>query len=124
VKDVIERRGWWGNGVVWQRWAGIGLLVLLLLLKDIDSVLQLCKLCSLLVDVLPPGFSVLSDPLVPHYGFLFLPEPLYFLLDSNQFLLLYNSSNFLSFLIPVLHLDLIRLRVIVNDLRRRSCPCE
>jgi hypothetical protein len=52
-----------------------------------------------------------------HDGFLFLPKPLYFLLDPDQFLLLYNSFNFLGFLIPVLQLDLIKLWVIVDDLR-------
>jgi hypothetical protein len=110
--------GWWRDGVVWRRWDGVGLLALLLLLKDINSVLQLCEPCSLLVDALPPGFGMLSDCPVPHYLFLFLSEPLYLMLDSNQFLLLYRSFDFLSFLIPVLHLDLIRLRVVMNDQRR------
>jgi hypothetical protein len=36
-----------------------------------------------LVDVLPPRFGVLSDCLTSHDGFLFLPEPLYFLLDPD-----------------------------------------
>jgi hypothetical protein len=72
MQDVIERRGCWRDRAVWRRWVGIGLLALLLLLKDIDNVLQLHEPCSLLVDVLPLGFSVLSDCLVPHYGFLFL----------------------------------------------------
>jgi hypothetical protein len=44
-----------------------------------------------------------------HNGFLILLEPLYFLLDPDQFLLLYYSFDFLSFLIPVLHLDLVKL---------------
>jgi hypothetical protein len=85
------------------------LLALLLLPNDIDSVLQLCKPFLLLVDALPSGFGVLRDCMVPHYGFLFLPELLYFLLDSDQFIL-YSSIDFLSFLIPILHLHLIRLR--------------
>jgi hypothetical protein len=51
-----------------------------------------------------------------HDGFLFLFEPLYFLLDPDQFLLLYYSFNFLGFLILVLHLELIELWVIMNDL--------
>jgi hypothetical protein len=42
-------------------------------------------------------------------GFLILLEPLYFLLDPDQFLLLYYSFDFLGFLIPVLHLDLVEL---------------
>jgi hypothetical protein len=53
-----------------------------------------------------------------HDGFLFLTEPLYFLLDPDQFLLLFYSFDFLGFLILVLHLDLVKLRVIVNDLNR------
>jgi hypothetical protein len=58
--------------------------------------------------VLPLSFGALSDCLSSHDGILFLPEPLYFLLDPDQFLLLY----------PVLHLDLIKLRVTVNDLNQ------
>jgi hypothetical protein len=57
-----------------------------------------------------------------HDGFLFLLEPLYFLLDPNQFLLFCCSFDFLGFLIPVLHLDLIELWVVVNDLNWRRCP--
>jgi hypothetical protein len=53
-----------------------------------------------------------------HDGFLFLSEPLYFLLDPDQFLLLFYNFDFLSFLILVLHLDLVELRVIVNDLNQ------
>jgi hypothetical protein len=68
------------------------------------------------VDVLPSSFSALSDCLTSHDGFLFLPESLYFLLDPDQFLLFCCSFNFLGFLIPILHLDLIKLWVIVNDL--------
>jgi hypothetical protein len=79
--------------------------------------------CSALpVDVLPLSFGVLSYYLSSHDGFLFLHEPLYFLLDPDQFLLLYYSFDFLGFLIPVLHLDLIELGVIMNDLNWRRCP--
>jgi hypothetical protein len=45
-----------------------------------------------------------------------LPEPLYFLLDPDRYFLLCYSFDFLSFLIPVLHLDLIELWVVMNDL--------
>jgi hypothetical protein len=38
-----------------------------------------------------------------------------FLLDSDQFLLC-GSFDFLSFLIPVLHMDLMGFRAVVNDL--------
>jgi hypothetical protein len=65
---------------------------------------------------------MLSDFLEPHDGFLFWPEPLYFLLNHHQFLLFYRSFNFLSFLIPVLHLDLIELGVTMEDLKQRRCP--
>jgi hypothetical protein len=39
MKDVIEWRGWRRDRVVWRRWVGIWFLALLLLPKDIDSVL-------------------------------------------------------------------------------------
>jgi hypothetical protein len=39
MRNVIERRRWWRNRIVWRRWVGIGLLALLLLSKDIDDVL-------------------------------------------------------------------------------------
>jgi hypothetical protein len=61
---------------------------------------------------------MLSDCMSSHDGFLFLSEPLYFLLDPDQFLLLFYSFDFLNFLIPVLHLDLVELRVIMNDLNQ------
>jgi hypothetical protein len=61
---------------------------------------------------------MLSDCMSSHDGFLFLSEPLYFLLDPDQFLLLFYSFDFLNFLIPVLHLDLVELGVIMNDLNR------
>jgi hypothetical protein len=59
--------------------------------------------------VLSPSLGALRDCLVSHNGFLILLEPLYFLLDPDQFLLLYYSFDFLGFLIPVLHLDLVKL---------------
>jgi hypothetical protein len=71
---------------------------------------------------MPLSFGALSDCLVSYDRFLFLPEPLYFLLDPDQFLLFYSSFNFLSFLISILHLDLIELGVIMDDLKRRRCP--
>jgi hypothetical protein len=64
----------------------------------------------------------MSDWLMSHDGFLFLPEPLYFLLDPDQFLLLCYIFDFLGFLIPVFHLNLIELWVVVNDLNLRRCP--
>jgi hypothetical protein len=63
------------------------------------------------IDVLPLSFGALSDCLSSHDGFLFLTEPLYFLVDPDQFLLLYCSIDFPSFLVPILHLDLIELEL-------------
>jgi hypothetical protein len=42
-------------------------------------------------------------------------EPLHFMLDSDQ-LLLFCSFIFISFFIPVLHLDLIELGIALNEL--------
>jgi hypothetical protein len=59
MRDVIEKRGWWGDMIVWRRWGNmivwwgwwgnkivwwrwwvsVGLLSLLLLLKGVDNVL-------------------------------------------------------------------------------------
>jgi hypothetical protein len=39
MKDVVERRRWWRDRIVWWRGIGIGLFALLLLVKDIDDVL-------------------------------------------------------------------------------------
>jgi hypothetical protein len=74
---------------------------LLLLVEDANSILQLCKPHALPVDVLPPSFGVLSDFLSSHDGLLFLPQPLYFLLDPDQltlinfgfFFFFFNSSS-------------------------------
>jgi hypothetical protein len=43
-------------------------------------------------------------------------EPLNFLLDSDQFLLLFYGFVFISIFILVLHLDLIKLDIALNDL--------
>jgi hypothetical protein len=109
--------GWGTLAEVGWRWVAS-----ITLPEHIDSILPLRKVFSLMVDVLSSGFSMLSDCLALHYGFLFLSEPLYFLLDSNQFLLSYSRFAFPSLLIPVLHMDLIKLGVIMNDLRQRRCP--
>jgi hypothetical protein len=84
--------------------------------KDVDGILQLCEPRPLSVDVLSVRFGVLSNCLPSHDGYLFLSEPLYFLLDPNQLLLLYYGFIFFSFLVLVLHLDLIKLGVALNDL--------
>jgi hypothetical protein len=117
MRDVIEQGRWWRNGIIQWGWVEVGLLMLLLLSKDIDGVLQLREPCSLPIDMLPPSFDTLSDCLVPHNRLLFLLEPLYILLDPNQFFLFYDSFDFLDFLIPVLHLGLIELEVAMDDLK-------
>jgi hypothetical protein len=62
------------------------------------------------------SFGVLSDCLSSHDGFLFLSEPLYLLLDPDQLFQLYCGFIFFNFLVLVLHLNLIKLSVTLNDL--------
>jgi hypothetical protein len=88
-----------------QQW----LLSLLLLMKDVNSVLQLCETCSLSVDLLFVSFDMLSNCLFSHDGFLFLSKPFYLLLDPDQLFLLCCGFVFFNFLIPILHLNLIKL---------------
>jgi hypothetical protein len=85
---------------------------LLLLVEDANSILQLCKPHALPVDVLPPSFGVLSDFLSSHDGLLFLPQPLYFLLDPDQLTLI--SFGFFFFL----DFNLVELGFTLVDLRR------
>jgi hypothetical protein len=61
------------------------------------------------------SFSALSNCLSSHDGFLFVPEPLYFLLDPDQ-LLLNRGFIFFSFLVLVSHLDLVKLSITLNHL--------
>jgi hypothetical protein len=51
--------------------------------EDVEVVLHLCEPRSLSVDVLSKSFSVLHRGLPSQNGFLFLLEPLDFLLDSG-----------------------------------------
>jgi hypothetical protein len=62
------------------------------------------------------SFDVLRNRLSSHDRFLFLSEPLYLLLDPNQLFLLCCGFVFFSFLVPVLHLNLIKLDIALNDL--------
>jgi hypothetical protein len=62
------------------------------------------------------SLGTLSCYLPPHDGFLFLMEPLNFLLDLDQLFFLFCRFIFISFFIPVLHLDLIKLGISLNDL--------
>jgi hypothetical protein len=59
------------------------LLPLLLLAKDLDIVLKLYESCPFSIDVLPSSFGMLSCCILPCNGFLFLIEPLDFLLDPG-----------------------------------------
>jgi hypothetical protein len=93
-----------------------GFLSLLLLAKDIDSILQLRELRPLSVATLSTSFNTLCDGLTSHHGFLFLPEPLFFLLIPGQLLLFCCGFILLGFLIPILHLDLVELSVALNIL--------
>jgi hypothetical protein len=113
---------WWRVLRIWhlsmeRRWIEV---VLVLLEKDLNSVLELCKSCSLCVDVLFASFGVLSYCLPPHDGFLFLSEPLDLLLDSNQ--LLFCDIVFESFIFPVFHLYLLEVYVVLDYLNRQRCP--
>jgi hypothetical protein len=54
---------------------------MLLLTKNIEGVLHFYKPCSLPIDVLPTDFDTLNCSLPPQDGFLFLSEPLNFLLN-------------------------------------------
>jgi hypothetical protein len=54
-----------------------------LLMEDVQVVLHLYEPHSLPVDVLPISFGALNCSLPSHNGFLFLLEPLNFLLDSG-----------------------------------------
>jgi hypothetical protein len=105
--DVVEWWRWWMDMGVWWRSVGVGLML---------PLAQCHKPRPLSVDMLSVIFGALSDDLPSHDGFLFLLEPLYFLLDPDQLLLLCNGFIFFSFLIPILHLDLIKLSVALHDL--------
>jgi hypothetical protein len=59
--------------------------------------------------MLSVSFDVLSDCLPSHDGFLLLLEPLYLLLYSDQLFLLCYTFVLFYFLIPVLHLHLVKL---------------
>jgi hypothetical protein len=71
--------------------------------------------------MLSVSFNALNDGLPSHDGFLFLPEPLYFLLGPYQLLLQYSGFIFFGFLIPILHLDLIKLSITLHDLYMCEC---
>jgi hypothetical protein len=113
--DLIRRGRGGGIGLIMDM-VKLGFLSLLLLAKDIECILQLREPHPLSVDMLYASFDELSDVLPSHDGFLFLPEPLYFLLNPGQLLLFCCSFSFFSFLIPIMHLDLVELSVALNIL--------
>jgi hypothetical protein len=76
---------------------------------------------TLSVNMLPFGFSAPNYCLAPCDDFLFLTKPLDLLLDSTQLLLFY-SFVFKGFIFLVLHLNLLELCIILNDLNWRRCP--
>jgi hypothetical protein len=91
------------------------ILPLLLLAKDFNVVLELCKSCSLSVNVLPSGLGTLSCCLPPCEGFLFLAEPLDLLLDPGQLFLLCGFV-FEVLIFPIFYLDLLKLDIALDDL--------
>jgi hypothetical protein len=56
-----------------------------------------------------------------HDGLLFLPKPLYLLLDPDQFIILHRGIVFFCFVL-VLDTDLVELSITLDDLRRRRHP--
>jgi hypothetical protein len=97
-----------------------GFLSLLLLVKDIDSILQLHEHRPLSIDMLPMRLSAMDYNLPSHDGLLFLLEPLNFLLDSGQLFLL-CCFFFFGFFVLIMDLDLIKLGPSLNYLCWRRC---
>jgi hypothetical protein len=81
-----------------------------------NGILSLYEPRPLSVDVLSACFDVLSDCIPFYDGLLFLLVPPYFLLNPSHLLLLCCGFVFFSFIIQILHLDLIKLSVTLNDL--------
>jgi predicted CDP-diglyceride synthetase/phosphatidate cytidylyltransferase len=91
------------------------LLPQLLVAKDLNNVLELCKSCPFSVYVLPLCFGPLGYCLSPHDGFLFLTESLDLLLDSEQ-LLLFCGFIFEGFFFSVFHLKLLGICILLDYL--------
>jgi hypothetical protein len=112
VRDLVVRwmRWWLVRDLVmwWWRWWLVrdliqrSFLSLLLLTENVEGVFLLDEPCSLSIDVLPMGLDVLDCSMSSQDGFLFLPEPLNFLLDYGQLFLLYCCFIFFGFFIPIL----------------------
>jgi hypothetical protein len=93
------------------------LLPLHLLAKDLDIVLEFCKPCLLLVNVLPSGFSMLGRCLPPYDDFLFLVELLDLLMDHDQLFLL-CIFIFEVFILSVFYLNLLKMDIALDYLYR------
>jgi hypothetical protein len=112
MRDLVMRRCWlWVKDLVDRSF-----LTLLLRMENIESVLHLCELRSLSVNILPVSFDAMDCNLSCQDGLLFLPEPLNFLLDSGQILLFYCCLFSLGFFIPIKDLDLVKLCVPMEHL--------
>jgi hypothetical protein len=99
-----------------------GFLSLLLLVKDIDTILQLHEPHPLSVDMLPVSLSALDYNLPSLDGVFLLPDHLNFLLDSSQFFLLCRFFFFFfGFFVPIMDLDLIKLCISLDYLCWRRC---
>jgi hypothetical protein len=110
---------------MWQRWGVEVVLVvrllewrllpLLLLMKDLDIVVELCESYPFSVDMLPSSFGTLRCCLPPCDDFLFLMEPLDLLLEPSQLLFFYDFVS-IGLVFPILHLDLLDLCISLDDL--------
>jgi hypothetical protein len=89
-------------------------------MKDLDIVLELRESCSLSVYVLSSGFGSLCCGLSARDGFLPLMKSLYLLLNPGQLCFCYDFI-IESFIFLVFHLNLLKLCISLNDLKRRRC---
>jgi hypothetical protein len=119
VGDVIVR---WRSR--WRRWLIRDLIVqwsfVPMLAEDFKVVSHLCEPRSLSVVVFSMSFSALHCGLSSHNGFMFLPGPFNLLLDSGKLLFLCCCYFFLSFIIPIISLDVVRLLFLQGWLMRIS----
>jgi hypothetical protein len=94
VEEIVVRWGWLVGDLIMRWWWGVGIGLMMdmveqgfisvhLLVKNIDSILQLYKPRSLPTDMLSVRFDVLGYNLPSHDGLLLLLVPLNFLLDSD-----------------------------------------
>jgi hypothetical protein len=77
VRDLVMRWWWMRDLIEWS------LMPMLMLTKNIKSVLHLCKPYLFSVDVRPASFGTLNCSLPSQDGLLFLSESLIFLLNPS-----------------------------------------